>query len=325
MEKIKSMVWEMTFKNNKKQDDTYVSVDATDVYQAINTALRLINDKPSTQCIDIRLSINNRRVDIDATFKLGAIETVEVVGTDISLHFSACRFVDIINQILGAGMHTVDCIRIHDTDINSIVQSVQDDFTYIPFGWHIQYSLPSNRRGDFYSLASTLDNAIKHFLYMNPHTTLAAVDRLIVTYGGHEFLVDDLCAWYLPSYVYRASVYCDKTFSSIEHAIHESNGDGPIGICRVTLESVIQHIFRQYPIETILERVGSVQQPKQPKQSKQPKQPKQPNKPVGKTSAEFEELNKAYNELRKEYLQSLEKMNKAFNKLGCITAKLLNK
>ena len=60
MEKIKSMVWEMTFKNNKKQDDTYVSVDATDVYQAINTALRLINDKPSTQCIDIRLSINNR-------------------------------------------------------------------------------------------------------------------------------------------------------------------------------------------------------------------------------------------------------------------------
>ena len=138
----------------------------------------------------------------------------------------------------------------------------------------------------------------------------------MVTYGGHEFSVDDLCAWYLPQCVYRASVYCHKTFSSVEQAMRESNGNDPIGVCDFTLESAIQHIFRQYPIETILERVGSV---------KQPKQPKQPNKSVGKTSAEFEELNKAYNELRKEYLQSLEKMNKAFNKLGIITAELLNK
>ena len=324
MEKIKSMVWEMTFKNNKKQADTYVSVDATDVYQAINTALRLINDKPSTQCIDIRLSINNRRVDIDATFKLGMIEAIDVVGTGagMPLHFSACQFTGIINALLSTDMRTVDCIRIHGTDINSIVQSVQDDFTYIPFGWHIQYSLPSNRRGDFYSLASTLNNAIKHFLSMNPHTTLATVDRLMVSYGGHEVSVDDLCTCYLPQCVYRASVYCRKTFSSVEQAMRESNGNDPIGACDFTLESVIQHIFRQYPLENILERVGSVKQPKQPKQTKQPKQP---NKPVGKTSAEFEELNKAYNEIRKEYLQSLEKMNKAFNKLGIITAKLLNK
>lgn len=317
MEKIKSMVWEMTFKNNRTQDDTYVSVDATDVYQAINTALRLINDKPSTQCIDIRLSINNRRVDIDATFKLGAIEAVEVVGTDISLHCNACRFVDIINQILGAGMHTVECIRIHD--INSIVQSVQDDFTYIPFGWNIQYSVPSVKHSSFYSLVPTLDRAIKHFLYMNPHAKCTSVDKLMVTYGGHEFSVDDLCAWYMPYGRYKASVYCDKTFSSIEQAIHDSNGVGPIGIGRFTLESVIQHIFRQYPIETLLERVGSVQQPKQPKQ------PKQPNKSVGATSTEFEELNKAFNELSKEYIQSLKKMNKAFHKLGIITAELLNK
>lgn len=318
MEKIKSMVWEMTFKNNKKQADTYVSVDATDVYQAINTALRLINDKPSTQCIDIRLSINNRRVDIDATFKLGMIEAIDVVGAGagMPLHFSACRFVEIINQIRSEGMHTVDCIHINDTDINSIMQNVQDDFTYIPFGWNIQYSLPSVKHSSFYSLVPTLDRAIKHFLYMNPHAKLTSVDKLTVTYGGHEFAVNDLCALYLPYGRYKASVYCDKTFSSIEQAIHESNGDGPIGIGRFTLESVIQHIFRQYPIEALLERVGSVQQPKQPKQ---------PNKPVGKTSAEFEELNKAYNELRKEYLQSLEKMNKAFNKLGSITAELLNK
>lgn len=318
MEKIKSMVWEMTFKNNKKQADTYVSVDAIDVYQAINTALHLINDKPSTQCIDIRLSINNRRVEIDATFKLGMIEAIDVVGADASipLHFSACQFTEIINAILSTDIHTVECIRIHDIDINSIVQGVQDDFTYIPFGWHIQYSLPSNRRGDFYSLASTLNNAIKHFLSMNPHAKRTLVDKLTVTYGGHEFLVDDLCAWYLPSCVYKAMVYYGKTFSSVEQAMHENNGIDPIGVCHFTLESVIQHIFRQYPIETLLERVGSVQQPKQPKQ---------PNKAVGKGNTEFEELNKAFNELRKEYVHSLEKMNKAFNKLGSITAELLNK
>lgn len=311
MSSIKSMVWEMTFKNNNKsQADTYVSVDATDVCQAINTALRLINDKPSTQCIDIRLSINNRRVEIDATFKLGMIVTVEVVGTGVPLHFSACQFTEIINRILSADMHSVDCIRIHDIDINSIVQSVQDDFTYIPFGWHIQYSLPSNRRGDFYSLAPTLDKAIKHFLSMNPYAKCTSVDKLMVTYGGHEFPVDDLCVWYLPQCVYRASVYCGKTFSSVEQAMRESNGNGPIGVCYFTLESVIQHIFRQYPIETILERVESIKQTKQP---------------VDKANIEFEELSTAFNELRKEYVHSLEKLNKAFNKLGSITAELLNK
>lgn len=324
MEKIKSMVWEMTFKNYKTQAIKHISVDTTNVYQAINTVLRLVVDRPRTQCADIRLSVNNRRVDVDATFKLGAVEIVEIVGAGPKLRFRACRVSEIIDQILINDINTVNHISILNSDINSIVHEVQDDFRYLPFSWNIQYSLPDSRQGEFYSLAPTLDKAIKHFLSMNPHATLAAVDKLTVSFGGHEFLVDDLCAWYMPYGRYNASVYCNETFSSIEQAIHESSGDGPMGICHFTLESVIQHIFRQYPVETLLERVGSIKKPIKVKQPKL-KQSKKPNQSVDEVSTDVKELSAAFNELSKEYTQSLEKLNKALNKLGSITAELLNK
>nr|DAF58192.1 MAG TPA: hypothetical protein [Siphoviridae sp. ctn8e14] len=318
MEKIKSMVWEMVFKNDKTQEYTQVSVDTTDVYQAINTALQLISDRPHTKCVDFRLSVNNGRVDIDTTFKLGAIAPVEIIGATPGpkLRFRACRVSEVINQVLINDIRTVKYIGIQDAGMNSIVHNVQDTFRYVPFGWNIQYSLPVGRHGTFYSLSSTLDKAMEHFLSMNPHATRAALDKLTVSFGGHEFSVDDLCAWYLPSGSYNASVYCDETFSSIEQAMREGSGEGPIGICHFTLESVIQHIFRQYPVETLFDLVGSVEKPSKPSK---------PSKPVDELSAEFKELGTAFKELRKEYTQSLKKMNKALNKLGSITAELLNK
>lgn len=333
MEKIKSMVWEITFKNNKTQEYKQVSVDTTDVYQAINTALQLVSDRPHTQCVDIRLSMDNRRVDIDTTFKLGAIVPVEIIGATPGpkLRFRACRVSEIINQVLINDIRTVKYIGIQDADMNSIVHNVQDDFRYVPFSWNIQYSLPVGRYGTFYSMSSTLDKAIEHFLFMNPHATPTAVDKLMVSFGGHEFSVDDLCAWYLPSGSYNASVYCDKTFSSIEQAMREGSGEGPIGICHFTLESVIQHIFRQYPVETLLERVGSVKSPVRAKKSKQSVEEKT-SIAFNKVNAEFKELTTTFkevstslneliaafkevsislNELKKKYAQSIEKMNKA--------------
>lgn len=312
------MVWSMLFKNDKTQEYKHVSVDTADVYQAINTALQIVDDKPHNRCVDIRLSMNDKRVDIDATFRLGAIEPVEIISAGPKLRFRACRVSEIINQLLISDVRIVTYISIHDTDVNSIICDTQDDFRYVPFGWIIQYSLPVGRHGTFYSLATTLDKALKHFLSMNPHATLASVDRLTVSFGGHEFLVDDLCAWYLPYAYYKASVYCNETFSSIEQAMREGNGEGPMGICNFTLESVIQHIFRQYPVETLCERVGSIEQLSKPNIVADKHN-------VDKHNTELNELSTAFSELRKEYLQSIKKMNKALNKLGSITAELLNK